>query len=46
MAVGTASGLLRHRRTGKNDHWPVLIARWSLMFLFAGLVVSLIKALS
>jgi hypothetical protein len=44
FAVGTALGMLaalvRHRRTGEVDHWPVYIAVWALALFGFGLLIS------
>ena len=45
-AVGMASSLIRHNRTGEVDHWPVHIAVCALVFFFFGLFFTVIEALT
>jgi peptidoglycan/LPS O-acetylase OafA/YrhL len=44
FAVGTALGMLaalvRHRRTGEIDHWPVHVAICALAMFGLGLLIS------
>lgn len=45
-AVGMASSLIRHNRTGEVDHWPVHVAVCALVFFFFGLMFTAIEALT
>jgi peptidoglycan/LPS O-acetylase OafA/YrhL len=49
FAVGTAIGMLvalvRHRRTGEIDHWPVYVATCALGLFGLGLLISIVAAL-
>jgi hypothetical protein len=44
-AVGMASALAHHHKTGDMDHWPVHLAYFALGFFSLGLLVSLVIAL-
>jgi TRAP-type C4-dicarboxylate transport system permease small subunit len=50
FAVGTAVGmmaaLIRHNQTGEVDHWPAHIAVFALIFFGAGLLFTIIEALT
>jgi hypothetical protein len=41
-AVGMASALIRHNRTGEVEHWPVQIAVCALAFFSFGLLFTAI----
>jgi len=45
-AVGMASSLIRHNRTGEVDHWPAHVAVCALVFFFFGLMFTAIEALT
>lgn len=45
-AVGMASALARHQRTGEVDHWPAYIAVCALALFSIGLLHALIEALT
>jgi hypothetical protein len=49
FAVGTALGMLaalvRHRRTGEIDHWPVYVAVCALAMFGFGLLISIAAVL-
>jgi hypothetical protein len=45
-AMGMASSLIRHNRTGEVDHWPVHVAVCALAFFLFGLLFTAIEALT
>jgi hypothetical protein len=45
-AIGMASALVHHNRTGEVNHWPVHVAIWALALFGFGLVFTAIEALT
>jgi hypothetical protein len=49
FALGTAAGmfaaLIRHRRNGEIDHWPVYVATCALGLFGLGLLISIADAI-
>ena len=40
------SALFRHRRTGATDHWPIHLAIGSLSLFWAGVLLTVLDALT
>ena len=44
--IGMLAALIRYHRTGELDHWPVYVAYPALFAFVAGLLLTLLTALT